>query len=269
MDKSTTPAPTCTLVHPDMIKAFTRWYGQKSKGPRDIEKRWEQFKIWGIPNITQLQRYQGMLKFLEETIIPQYASQPQVNVASVGCSNGSEVYSILLRNWHQHNGLHVTGYDFNPENIAKARKMEIAESMQEYDGQISRFLKEIRTPAGDLATIKEKDPKTLVLDERIRKNLAFIELDITQSLLPEPADIITCMAVLNYYTWKGKKQITSNLAESLNPKGWFICNAVNLDKMRLDEQGIDTFRGHMSSLGFEYVEQIDTSRVATHIFRKI
>ena len=57
---------------------------------------------------------------LEHLVIPSFERRP-VRIASVGCSDGREVYSMLIHFWKRKNELVLHGYDSNPELITEAR----------------------------------------------------------------------------------------------------------------------------------------------------
>ncbi len=157
---------------------------------------------------------------LKGFILPQYRERV-ARVASVGCSNGSELYSILLQNWPERNQLELAGYDCSHDNIKIAREGG-PYSMERY-----RLVEHRGRRAYGGAYHQEKDLGQSYVRIKItkpaRQRVIFEVHDITKAPLPQQYDIIFLMHVLCHYSPQGRKIIVNNVRESLASGGWLIC----------------------------------------------
>jgi len=147
----------------------------------------------------------------------------KIQIASVGCSRGSEPYSILLQNWGQRERIKFSGYDCNPENINEARLGYFAGvNMRDLGNNF------------DLSFLSSKDSPFLIekdldiysdvsFSEEAKKYMSFKVHDITKKPLDKKFDVISILNVLPHYTEKGREIILENISESLNENGWLVC----------------------------------------------
>ena len=87
-----------------------------------LERRVELFRQESIVNETKFFRYPEQMRYFRDVFLRFHmAGQRQVRVASVACSTGEEVYSILLSTYEDRERLKIDAFDINPENLARAR----------------------------------------------------------------------------------------------------------------------------------------------------
>ncbi len=157
---------------------------------------------------------------LKGFILPQYREKV-ARIASVGCSNGSELYSILLQNWPERDHLELTGYDCDP------KRLKIAREGGPYSMQRYRLVEHRGRKAHGKAYYPLQDRGydyvSLKITKSARQRVAFEVHDITKAPLPKQYDIIFLMHVLCHYTPKGRGIIVNNVRKSLASGGWLIC----------------------------------------------
>ncbi len=199
-------------------------------------ERMVEYILQNLNGQTDFWRQDLPFEALRGFILPQYGEKV-VRIASVGCSNGSELYSILLQNWPERNHLELAGYDCSPNEIKTAQ-----EGGPYYLRK--RDLKEkrgLRAYGGGYYHIKKIDHEyvKMRITKPARQRVAFEVHDITKSPLPQQYDIILLMHVLCHYTPKGREIIVNNVRESLASGGWLICE-VNDDGAR-DKKAYNEF----------------------------
>lgn len=81
------------------------------------------FRTYGVNTQTSCFFREGLvLRALKEVILPSYSPDKKVRIASVGCSSGEDLYSVLFSNWDRKESLCLHGFDINPKMIAAAKK---------------------------------------------------------------------------------------------------------------------------------------------------
>jgi len=157
---------------------------------------------------------------LKRFILPQYRERV-ARVASVGCSNGSELYSILLQNWPERDHLELAGYDCSHDNIKIAREGG-PYCLQKRKLKEHRGLRAYGEGYYHVKTINYEYVK-IKITKPARQRVTFETHDITKAPLPQQYDIIFLMHVLCHYSPQGRKIIVNNARESLASGGWLIC----------------------------------------------
>ncbi|MAG60290.1 hypothetical protein CL619_00740 [archaeon] len=209
----------------------------------------EQERVQGhrTPSLSFLFRNAEGLEKLRDEIVR--TARVTGNLASVGCSQGQEAYSIAallcsqgLDKWK------IEGYDINPENIERAneaiyhvRSKPIGSKRHKEAWEyVSRFADEpygyfeLENSAKDEFE-EELGAHTAKPSNILRKMCDFACHDIVGGILPIAYDAISCNNVLRYYLEQPEQlsQFMRNLTLSLSPNGLllidspFVLNLVN------------------------------------------
>lgn len=177
-----------------------------------------------IQSTTLLFREIASLSTIAKVLSPRFKKQT-VQVASVGCSSGAEVYSLLLFNkWFNPSSqqMQVDGYDYNPENLELADKatFTVGRECERYIGllgnEVSRW--------GRDEACEEKVSVTMKDDLRLKAK--FFLHDITDMPLPTEYDIIMCANMLYHYNIFSNRaplnQVLTKLALSIKDDGYLV-----------------------------------------------
>ncbi|KKS13303.1 hypothetical protein A2617_04940 [Candidatus Daviesbacteria bacterium RIFOXYD1_FULL_41_10] len=150
-------------------------------------------------------------------------------VASVGCSKGDEVFSLLFLNQLARTGveINIDGYDYRQYelNIARkgiypSRELVVPPEMRlPYDKYRRALSKKLTGELPELAQF-------FVMPQDIREKSSFTAHDISKAALPRGYPIILCANVLYHYFWQNDMcllQVLDNLADSLEGNGYIVC----------------------------------------------
>lgn len=174
---------------------------------------------------TQTHFYRDNLSFkvLETLILPSYPPERNISIASVGCSEGREPFSVLLQNWDKRDNVIIEAYDSNPRVIEKAKLGEYKSSFGDSEYDWIRNL-DIGTPNEAYEAIKERlNLITIKFTEEAKNCINFKVLDITRESLPRKYDLVLLMNILMHYTPKGRERILLNIYDSMEEDAWLVC----------------------------------------------
>lgn len=178
-----------------------------------------------IQKSTMFFREPSALTTIVKKLAPQFGSK--CKIASVGCSSGEEVYSLLFLNQLSSTGveLWVDGYDYNPEVLEASRRG--AYQLSEIGGHFYSYRSALLFKlTGGLP----KSAEYFTMPEAIRKKASFNEHDISKVALLSKYPIILCANVLYHYFNQSRVSLVSvldNLADSLENNGYLVCEATN------------------------------------------
>jgi chemotaxis protein methyltransferase CheR len=193
-----------------------------------------------------------VLGVFNHIILPSFQPNKVVHLASVGCSTGQEVYSILLRHWKQKKRLLVHGYDSNPGFVEEARRGQY--KLSTGCGTIDDLRELDLETQNEAFVVLSQHPNpgttTVNLTEEAKKNVEFYVYDITRQPLPRKYDVTFLLNVLKHYTEKGRDKILANLYQSMDKDGWLVCE--KSEKSDLYNEYMKNIR----RLGFEKQQNI-------------
>ncbi len=225
------------------------------------EEKWEAYRTYGISPTASFFADDQVFEIFEKIVFPKYSAKKIVNIASVGCSNGKEAYSLLLVNWKQRERMRLDAFDINPENIATAISGEYD---AHNDGRGFFELCELKTAGSKIPNQSEAfsfvgmdekfhDHSHVIFTEEAKKNINFSIHDIVKEKLPQKYDIILLVNVLHHFTEKGRERILSNIHESMYKGGWLLCeeSAWRVDKYYNEIAKYAEQMGDLKRLGFE------------------
>jgi chemotaxis methyl-accepting protein methylase len=216
----------------------------------------EQLRIFGKSGIntnTDFFRDGLVLEILDSQVLPSYTPEKVIQVASVGCSTGMEVYSILLKNWARKSRMRVDGYDVNPRNIETALA---GEYMLRVDSLIDLFrFEQLELPCPEDAYVvtdgKDSCHKHLSFTPELRRKISFTNHDILKAELPRNYDVVLLLHVLRHFPEKGREKILTNLYGSMNDNAWLICESAIWKDHDEERERYCSWMANIRRLGFE------------------
>ena len=162
------------------------------------------------------------LRALTEVALPEcprsHPSRRPVRILSAGCASGEEAYSlaILARESLEPAGYRVSihGIDVNPAMLERAARAR-------YSPWALR-----ETPAEIQSRYFRADGRELILDEDVRRTVAFEERNLIDDdhvfWRPEAFDVIFCRNVLMYFAPDKAQAVVARLSRSLVPGGYLF-----------------------------------------------
>lgn len=166
-------------------------------------------------------REPSSLDTIVESLIP-LLRRNDIRIASVGCSSGQEVYSLLMV--HEDAGLggtlQVDGYDYRDEQLSIARRGI-------YEGFLHSALLYRDALGAKLEAISTRRKFEFVIPSRFVDRSTFVQHDIVSQPLPKQYPIIMCANVLYHYLAHPElgdiNELLNNLADSLEDGGYLVC----------------------------------------------
>ena len=218
-----------------------------------------------IPHQTEFHRNRSAFKALEEKIIPSFTTFP-IAIASIGCSDGREAYSVLLQHWADRDRLRIAGYDIdqNVINVAKNSEYEIGYEFEEY-----KWIRSLNIHEGEAYTEKifwRYDMKTakISMSKDAKKHTKFKRGNIQSGPIPGNYDIILALNLLYHFPETERGRILENIFVSLNKGGWLVCES---DPSWMGCHGYAKWMKDITKFGFEKQTEIDSD--FSQVYRKI
>lgn len=149
----------------------------------------------------------------------QYTKKTPLDIWSVGCSSGEEVYSLamvaneILRSFTDEPSFLVTGTDISIPVLSKARKAEFdsrrLQAMSEH--YVKHYFEQQKN---DIYTITDS----------LKRKTCFAQVNILQldQVAKTPRDIIYCQNVLIYFRRWRRQEILNHLVDRLAPGGLLL-----------------------------------------------
>lgn len=149
----------------------------------------------------------------------QYTKKTPLDIWSVGCSSGEEVYSLamvaneILRSFTDEPSFLVTGTDISIPVLSKARKAEFdsrrLQTMSEH--YVKHYFEQQKN---DIYTITDS----------LKRKTCFAQVNILQldQVAKTPRDIIYCQNVLIYFRRWRRQEILNHLVDRLAPGGLLL-----------------------------------------------
>ncbi len=148
-----------------------------------------------------------------------YTKKTPLDIWSVGCSSGEEVYSLamvaneILRSFEDEQSFLVTGTDISIPVLSKARKAEFTsrrlEAMSEH--YVRHYF--------------QQEPNGFyTITDSLKRKTCFAQVNVLQldQVAKTPRDIIYCQNVLIYFRRWRRQEILNQLVERLAPGGLLV-----------------------------------------------
>lgn len=157
---------------------------------------------------------------LQQTLLPQIfarnAKKRSLNIWSIGCASGQEVYSIamlLAENFPEREtwNIKIVGSDINPQLIQQA-KSGLYSALEINRGLPSRLLVKYFT----------QTPRGFQICDTIRSRVSFVQQGVMSSWTPFHADIIMCRNLLIYFDVLTRRRVLELIYSALKPDGVLI-----------------------------------------------
>jgi chemotaxis methyl-accepting protein methylase len=220
-----------------------------------------------FPILTFFYRERWAFEALEQRIIPTYGSDP-IFIASVGCSEGKELYTILLQNWNQRGRLALRGYDPNPEmlEIANSGIFEIERGEYEDDWICSLPIQKGEAYREEDLWRYDIHLKRIIMSPEARRHVWFQSADILASPLPDHNDIVLAMNLLYHFSDKERAAALQNISLGMRVDDYLVCEPN--PGARNDLGRYEIFMRDLSSFGLER-QKISMGPYHSQIYRRI
>ncbi len=211
-----------------------------------LDERVERMIIFGGNPQTWFFRDAQVLDIFERVVLPSYHSAQDLHVASVGCSDGREAYSLLLRNWRQKGRLRIDAFDVNPKSIELAKTGEYEISADPYQGELIFFealdagtklaYDLISTHNGNIPwpRFNHSYKKRLRFNDEAKARINFQIHNILRCPLPQQYDVVFLLNVLMHYNPKGRERILANVWGSMREDEWLLCETADMTDLNRD-----------------------------------
>ena len=216
----------CPLYNPEL--SYRHLYGDLATHST-LEGRISNLITDGVPQDTLFFRDLKVLLAFEQVVLPSYGSSAVIKIASVGCSNGKEPYSLVLRNWAQRDRLSIDAFDVNPRSIEDAISGEYDIGTDEIFGELTKFQALIIPKPEDAYSLSEAkylwDKRIRFTDEAKRK-IRFSVINILEEQLPNQYNVVFFLNFLYHLSPKGREIALSNVNSGMKNGGWLICESI-------------------------------------------
>src|SRR3989338_4327630 len=192
------------------------------------------------PGFTSFFRDLYMHSTIIYSIIPDYKAKQKkpIKIASVGCSTGEELYSLVLANWESRYELEFHGYDAYEPRIARARKGEYvlkaepnaATKTGPFWEPVKRYANQelgIEIPSELVEVIKEDETKERIkITEEVKQRVSFSIHNFLDAHLPQKYNVICLQNVMNHLSPEEQETALNNIYESLEDGGWLLVDGI-------------------------------------------
>lgn len=164
-------------------------------------------------NVTEMFRYPLFFKEIRKHVLPLLKTYPSINIWHAGCSTGEEIVSmaILLEEEGLLERSRIYATDINKEVLEIAKKGIYPIS------EIKLWTKNYQEAGGAESFSKYYTAKydSVIMDQKLYKNIMFLEHNLTQDQKFISANLIICRNVLIYFDNKLKGEVLGLFEESL------------------------------------------------------
>ena len=172
-------------------------------------------------------RHEEHFAAVEQIIVPSILkhspNKRSFRAWSAGCSTGEEAYSMaasLRRCLSPEINLQVLGTDVNTASLEKARRGVYGR----WSGRLDVNLDRVVARRGESMEVRDS----------IKQWVRFERLNLAERLYPSSSttadmDLIFCRNVLVYFVPEAVRAILQSLTDTLNPDGYLIVSALNVD----------------------------------------
>jgi chemotaxis protein methyltransferase CheR len=170
--------------------------------------------------VSDMFRDPAVFRSLRDAVLPLLASYPQINIWQAGCAYGQEVYSlaIMLEEAGLYDRCQIYATDFNDAALAKA-----AEGI--YPAREAREWSRNYQDAGGLHSLGDYYSARydfIKLDQRLRRNVVFLNHNLVTDEVFCEAHLILCRNVLIYFSNALQDRTLGLFRDSL-VRGGFLC----------------------------------------------
>ncbi|NOU47758.1 MAG: hypothetical protein HOO86_11950 [Bacteroidales bacterium] len=211
------------------VETLNGWLEGNAFSPKELETLSNHLTV----GETYFFRDKAILDVFQMKIIPgilaeRFGKNQSINIWSAGCCTGEEPYTLAmllhetipdLQNWH----VSILATDINRVFLHKAK-----------EGIYSNWSFR-ETPAQVREKYFIKSKANWQIKPEIKKMVHFSHLNLADDHYPSPEtqtnkiDIIFCRNVLMYFSNELIQSVGKKFYEALNPGGWFITTAVELN----------------------------------------
>ena len=174
-------------------------------------------------HFTRFFRNVPLLEVLRDLAI-QTAANGSFSVASIGCSTGAELYSLLwlIRCVQPDLEIKAWGVDLSETVIAKARAGVFSSTDEEL-----AYLS-----ATEVAALFDREGETLSIKPFLRRGVTWLAADALDPALPrmlEPQDLVLANNFLGPFMEAEAENCLRNLARIVKPNGYLVLFGADLD----------------------------------------
>ncbi len=217
---------------------------------RSVEEQIGWFVLTGVPQQTDWFRDRDVVRVLRYQLLPPMVEYGRVQIASIGCSFGMEVYSYLLALWDFRHSIELYGFDINIESLRIAAS-GVFPGRLPLRGTILdclpvSFQDEALVARSAIADavqgVKLLDRTTglevwFEFSSYARSQAHFAVHDILDSRLPTRFTVISLLKVLLHYPRESKLAILANVHASLVEGGWLLVDSDYADEDHFYDSG--------------------------------
>jgi chemotaxis protein methyltransferase CheR len=170
--------------------------------------------------VSDMFRDPAVFRALRDEVLPLLASYPQINIWQAGCAHGQEVYSlaILLEEAGLYDRCQIYATDFNDAALARAQEGI-------YPAREARDWSRNYQDAGGLHSLGDYYSaryEYIKLDQRLRRNVVFLNHNLVTDEVFCEAHLILCRNVLIYFSNPLQDRTLGLFRDSL-VRGGFLC----------------------------------------------
>jgi chemotaxis protein methyltransferase CheR len=169
-------------------------------------------------NVTEMFRDEVFFNYLRNELLPKLSSYPSIRTWHAGCSTGEEVFSvcILLKELGMLDKTTIYASDINKEALKYAEQGIIPLS------GIKEYTRNYRYAGGeeDFSSYYNVNYNKAVFNEDIRKNIVFVEHNLTKDQSFNNFHLIICRNVLIYFKNELQNEVFGLFNNSLNHLGY-------------------------------------------------
>jgi chemotaxis protein methyltransferase CheR len=169
-------------------------------------------------------RHPEHFRFVSSVLVPELVERGSRHIRawSAGCATGEETYSIaacLLDSvpYEPAIGIEVIGTDLISRNLATARTGSYGAWSQRPNGPLLH----------PLFHALPGTPSRVEIDERVRKQVRFLEHNLLDPALEGPFDLIFCRNVLVYFAHDAIGRALRHLSDALAPGGALVFGSMD------------------------------------------
>ncbi len=155
----------------------------------------------------------GQIKAFRDYVLKKFKGV-RVNIASIGCSTGEEVYTLACLLQKEKVQGKIYGFDINEKAIEKAK-----------EGRYS-WLKSRKIPEEYITCFHREADGSIRIPENLKSLVEFRKLNLVNErdfeIYEESMDVVFCRHVLIYFDNRAKETALRNIRRMLKIKGYLI-----------------------------------------------
>lgn len=171
-------------------------------------------------NVTEMFRDPDFYRAFREQVVPVLKTHPFLKIWHAGCATGEEIYSmaILLEEEELYDRCQIYATDIDKEVLEKARRgiFPVAE-LRKYTDNYQRA-----GGKGSLSDYYTAKYDSVIMDPRLKKNVAFADHDLATDQVFGEMQVILCRNVLIYFNRELQNRAFGLFYDSLD-MGGILC----------------------------------------------